>query len=680
MRRTLITILILSCSILFSIKIPYSDSILTSDKNHISKFVRITPADSLEIPLQTDVWIWHDKENLKLYFKAEINDKFVKGKIGKRDEWVECDFIRAQVITDINNYYAYMYCAFPLGNKYDGIRKSDLTIDYDWNSDYYYINDISDTHWTCIMTIPLKDLRFYGSPPYDWKIILTRYFKEEDDYYSIPFGTIDMGKDYFRTAYNISIDDEIEQNKNFRVTSYFIGKYDILEETESFDYDNIGVDFSYNLTTSTKMKLSINPDFTDTPMDVVEDNFNIRYTPSYSENRYFFIEDLDVFGVDDQLFYSRYIIQPQYAVKLTGNSENFSYGFLSARDKKVTDSGEVLNEDDLFNVLAFKPKWRNLSIQMTLLNRMNKNYHNEVLVINPVWEFIHNHSFWIETDLSLLNQNKTYTGYIFSAGYNGKRGFFDWSTSVEKCSKDYYADMGLVYRTDYLTTSGSIDYKKEVNNGVFNSLGSNIWFNRENDSNNNLFQQNGGFGFWSSFEQKFNLSGNINIGQEDHNNKIHNWSSININLSSWKYNLINYRISYGASKTLVYALDDLYNQNYYNIDFWGDLSTKLSYSIILQHTIYQNLPDDCGLDDNYLIGNLDLTIHFSNSLSLTNGFRFDNYENSYSTKHLGFFSNLQFEFKKNSNFYLGYKTASNEVGNEYLTAYEQAFMKISYTF
>ena len=40
--------------------------------------------------------------------------------------------------------------------------------------------------------------------------------------------------------------------------------------------------------------------------------------------------------------------------------------------------------DDIYNMLAFRPKWEDLSIQMTLLNRMNKDYHNEVFGQSPV--------------------------------------------------------------------------------------------------------------------------------------------------------------------------------------------------------------------------------------------------------------------------------------------------------
>ncbi len=678
MKKIFFTAVFFKLFLLTAFEIPFSETVLKSERNHLSNFVKIYPADSLIIPMKTDVWLWRDKENLKLYFEAEINDNFNKGKLAKRDEWVECDFMRVQIITDITDCYAYMFSIFPLGNKDDGIRQPDLNINSEWDSNYTYENNISDTIWSSSVTIPFKDLRFYGSPPYKWKIILTRYFQNEDEYYSIPFGTVDMGKDYFRTAYDITIKDDISNKKNYRITPYFTKKYDLRKK--SFGSENIGLDFSFNPASSAKMKISINPDFTDIPIDEVEDNFNVRYSPSYSENRYFFIEDLDVFGTENRLFYSRHIRQPQYAVKFTGNSKKFSYGFLSAMDKKITEGDELLNNDDFFNILAFKSKRQNLSVQITLLNRMNKNYHNEVFVLNPVWEFIPNNSIWFESDLSLIKKSNTKKGYFLSTGYNGKKGNIDWSASIYKCSKNYSADTGLLYRTDFSRFKGNINYKKEINNEILKSFGSNIRFNRNNESDNSLYRQDAGFGFWTSFKQKFNINADINSGQENFEGIIRNFNSIYISFSYWKYSLMNFQITYGINKTLVYSLNDIYRARDLNIRFWGDIGTKLSYNIFVQQNKYFDFPTESNADDQYRIINTDLTINFSNYFSLTNGLRYNDYESLYSSSYLGFFSNLRFEFKENCNIYLGYKTAQDEIEKEFITDYEQIFTKISYNF
>lgn len=684
MKKKIITlILIFAGTFLTAITIPYSQTELKTESNHLSEFVRISPDDAQEIPMQTDVWLWHDKENLFVLCEAEIDENFEKGKLGNDDEWVDCDFFRIQIITDITNYYAYMFCSFPLGNHYDGIRKSDMNMDTSWNSNYISENFISEKLWKSLMKIPLNDLRFFGNPPYKWKIILTRYFQKEDEFYSFPYGTYKMGKDYYRTAYDVTINEELSKNKNYRITPYFIKKYDLIEETDSFDPENIGLDFSYNPGTATKAKISINPDFSDIPMDSAEDNFNVRYAPHFEENRFFFIEDLDVFGVGSNLFYSRHIMQPHYAVKLTGNSENISYGFLSAMDKEVSEESEILNDDDIYNLLAFKPKWEDISIQMTLLNRMNKDYHNEVLVINPRWEFMKNQSVWGEIDFSLKDDVdiEMNDGYTVSCGYNGEKGDFDWSTSAYKSSKNYSADMGRVFQTDLTSLNANIRQNSEPNGKIIKKFGSGIWLHKAiMNIDKKLLEQNGGLNFWMNSSYKTNFSFNANIGQESFNDSIYTWDNIYAGLGCWKISWLSARINYSTGRSLVYDLSEIYNKDYINLSLWGNIGSNLSYNIYTQRQRYFGFPTDCEMDNEYWLGNADLTINFSNKLSLTNGLRYNNYESDSQTAYLGFFSNLRYEFRDNSNMYLGYKTAQDEIEQEFITDYKQAYMKVSYTF
>ena len=115
-------------------------------------------------------------------------------------------------------------------------------------------------------------------------------------------------------------------------------------------------------------------------------------------------------GVDDNLFHSRHIVQPKYALKFTSNAENYSFGVLSTMDKlievtytivdedsSVTEKTEIINPDDIYNIIAYQPIWQNFRCQFTLMSRMNedyydklletikKNYHNEVLHLEPTW-------------------------------------------------------------------------------------------------------------------------------------------------------------------------------------------------------------------------------------------------------------------------------------------------------
>ncbi len=590
-------------------------------------------------------------------------------------------------ITDVKNYYAYMFYAFPLGSKYDGIRNSNLNIDSGWNSTYEYENDISNNLWKCLMTIPVKDLRFYGKSPYNWKIILTRHIYKDDYYYSVPYGTTKMKKDYFRKAKDITIKEEITKSRNYRFRPYTIINYDAMDKDISFDWDNVGLDFSFNPSFSTKVKLSINPDFSDVPMDTEQDIYNMRFAPTYQENRYFFIEDLDVFGVggngsSEKVFYSRHIMQPIYAFKITGNTAHYSYGFLSAFDKKVTTDGEVTNPDDLYNMIAYKQKGENFNTQFTLLNRMNKDYHNEVLHIQPNWEFIKNHSLWANVNLSLRRkENDIEKGYYGLFGYNGQKGDIGWSTCFAKVSKNYAPDMGWINVTDLYAYNLNAWQNSEPNKKFLKEYGWSFWLHKAaKNKSNDLLEQNGGINFWFNTPQNINCWTNFNMGKEGYENKIYDWYNFSIAGKWYKLEEFGFMVGGGSGKTLIYSLSETHRKAYLDLNCWGNISRYFSYNISATLKKYFDLPTDADLDDEYWIGNAGFNINLSNNLSFTNGLRFNNYEYENRTMHLGFFSNFRWEFKPDCNLYLGYKTASNEIDQKLKSDYKQTYMKISYTF
>jgi hypothetical protein len=492
-----------------------------------------------------------------------------------------------------------------------------------------------------------------------------------------------MGKDYFRKAIDVEINEVIPKNKNYRITPYFVKKYDLINKTDSFDPDNIGLDFSYNPTSATRVKVSLNPDYSDVPMDDVSNDFNIRYAPSFEENRYFFTEDLDVFGVSDNLFYSRNIMQPQIAVKITGNTEKYTYGIFTAMDKEVSEEGEILNSDDIYNMIAFKPKWRDLSIQTTLLNRMNKDYHNEVLVINPSWEFVKDHTIWGEFDFSLkkLPDSNAVKGAGLYLGDNGSYSDFEWSLTSSYLSKDYAVDMGELYETDYSSLNGFFSQRSEPDGRIIKDYGSSIWGHKTLSNEDwKLMYQNIGANIWADLPLKTNPSLSASVGQDEYNGSVFTWDSYTAGLGcsyiSWLYLYSSYNIGH----SLVYRLEDTYKGDNITLTFSGDISRYFSYEMNANRIRYFGFPSDSGMDTEYSLLNADVTINFSNTLSSTNGLRFNDYETSYSSANVGFFTNLRYEFKDNCNLFLGYKTSQDEIEQSYVVDYREAYMKVSYTF
>ncbi len=684
-------LIILISSFCYGLNVPYSEKPFYSEQNQISNFLCSIPPDSSKIPLETNCWIWHDNDNLYFSWEAETDENFMVGKYSPNDVSAQADQLCVQIITDQINYYAYGFIAYPLENRSDFVRSTSHALDYDWNSTYEYSSTNLNSKWIVVMKIPLKDLRFNGKPPYNWKIILSRYAKIDDKLYTTPFLTTQMGKDYFRKAIDITINKDIRRNRNFYLRPFSIVKFDLLENETKFDHENFGLDLSVKPTSSSKLKFTYNPDFSDVPIDDEINDFNSKYASFYTENRYFFIRDFNALGVSSTTFYSRQIVQPDYAVKFTGRSGNLTYGVLSSKVKQVADEdGIIIDSKDIYNIIAMKPSTENFSFQFTLLNRMNKDYHNEVLHLNPNWEFQKDQYLWFDMNISTKNtpENGTSNGYFGIAGYDYKNDDFNFTLSAIQMSKDYAVDMGKIYEDDYYGWNLNSSLIREFKNDHLRSITSNINVSEEIDNHTSDLLER-----YAHFDLNLNSNYHLNFEldcvsvKELWSEKYFNKYQVSLQTTWTKPKLFSAFIGVNYVNYIIYRLHDDYQGRYLQLGLRGIIYKYMSYTITADNMVYFNVPDVDIIDDNYWLANMDISLSLSNNLDLTSGIRFNNYEaadydnlDNIFSQHIGLFSNLRWQFKKSSYIYLGYNSANDKINevNEY--SHQQAYLKISYSF
>jgi hypothetical protein len=376
---------LLACclTICLAFVVPVSEVPVLTDANLITGLLRVDPDDKEPEKLQTKCWLWQDGDDLLAYFECEIDSSFYPGPVGMRDNVSAADYVRVQLITIPDAFYAYYYAVYPSGNMLDAVRNSELSVDKNWNSHYTIENTYDDKYWRVTMRIPLGELRFQQKLPYRWKIIITRNHKNAEVVYSYPFLTTDMKKDYFLKAQDIELTHPIKRSLDISFRPYFVKSYDLIKKTGSFDPDHIGMDIAFNPAQRTRIKLSVNPDFSDVPPDNASDNYNSKYPPYLFENRFFFTEDIDVFGLDREIFYSRRIGKPNLAFKITSSSKSFNWGALGAFDRDAR-ANDMLN---YYQVLAINPAWRTVKLSNAILTRSNEAYYNHAYNGNYHWQF-----------------------------------------------------------------------------------------------------------------------------------------------------------------------------------------------------------------------------------------------------------------------------------------------------
>lgn len=667
----------------YAFEVPYSDTPIYSEQNKISNFLSSNPPDSSKISLETNCWIWHDNNNLFFSWETETNKDFMIGKYSPNDVSAQADQLCVQIITDQINHYAYGFIAYPLENKSDFIRSTSHSLDYDWNSSYDYTSTNIDSKWKVLMKIPFKDLRFSGKLPYNWKIILQRYLLKDDRFYTSPYVTTQMGKDYFRRGIDITVNHEIGKNRNFYLRPFSIVKSDLKDNDTKFNLSNFGLDLSLKPSTASQLKFTYNPDFSDVPIDDEVNNFNSKYASFYAENRYFFIKDLNALGANSTLFYSRQIAQPEFALKYTGKTKNLTYGILSTKVKQVTLGNLIVDSDDIYNIVAVKPSIDNFDFQITLLNRMNEDYHNEVLHLNPNWEFKKDQNFWLDLNLSnrdsiKIDQKKGYSG---TAGYDYRNSEFSFSLSATQMSKSYTVDMGKIYEDDFYGWNFNSSLYKEFKSAKLRSVTSSINISEEIDNHTSKLLER-----YAHFDLSMNSNYYLDFEldcvsvKELYNDEYFNKYQISFQTTWKKPKLFKMFLGFNYVNYIIYTLGNDFDGYYIQLGISGIIYKYISYSLTADKMVYFNIPEVDNVDDNYWLANFDISVSPSNKLDLTSGIRYNNYEYYDYSQHIGLFSNLRWQFRKRSYLYVGYNSAQDKINSINEFDHQQTYVKISYSF
>jgi hypothetical protein len=672
-------ILMAGFCLLNAMEIPFSTVPIKTDANLITNLVRIDPDDRKPETLPTQAWLWYDEDNLYVLAEGRIDSTFSEGLFAQRDADSKGDYLFLHLITNPKTKYSYHYSATPNGVLAEGTKDINLGSSYDWNSSYSYKTEHNDTLWTVVFKLPFKDMRFSRNPPYKWEIRLSRFHEKSREYYAFPYYKDGDEKDFFDKTLSVTLTHAIKGKRDWKFRPYFVKSYDLVNRESTFDPENVGLDVSSNPSTRTKLKMAFNPDFTDVPPDDASNIYNEKNPPYYSENRFFFIEDIDAFGVSEDFFYTRNIVQPQLAVKFTGNTNTLNYGYLGAWDKKITEDGELLNPDDFYQLMAINYKQTKYLFHSAIGSRMNRDYFNHFLQGDWDWEFIPNlhvgtfHTYTMKHGDAYsedIEENKE--GLYQKVYLNMTPGNWDISANYQNLQKDVTLDMGYLYETGLEGYSGNVSWSMRPREKYLRSASVSLdggYYNRL-EPNRPFNSASGSALAMASFLPKYTLLGMCHINREEYLGKIHNtWNaSFSPSLSRWPG--FNPALAFTTGKTIIWSLNETSDFYTFRANASGRAGHGLSWSVVGYHYQYDYdrvnfiyTPTDTitiRLDDSYQIANAYLYYDFSNRMTIRNGLGISTYKTGSRYSNLTFYSNFRYEFNKDWFLYLGYKTGQSQ--------------------
>ena len=298
-------------------------------------------------------------------------------------------------------------------------------------------------------------------------------------------------------------------NSKFAVTPSITGNYqeDVLNNIDETTFKP-SIDVQYNVTSSLKLDVTINPDFSQIDVDQQVTNLT-RFSVFFPERRNFFLENADLFsnlGVDGvNPFYSRRIganSDIQFGLKLSGNvSAKTRLGVLNAQTDQDND---IVSQN--FGALVVEHQLsKNFTTTGYVINRQETDKfkfegdYNRVTGVNLNYKSDNNKWIGLANFGKSFNDGISKNDSFYNAGiwYN-KRGL-EWNVGIKNVGENFITDVGfvprlnnydaindIVVREGYTQTTAGIEYQKFYENSK--SLNS---FRILNYNNNTYFDEEG---------------------------------------------------------------------------------------------------------------------------------------------------------------------------------------------
>lgn len=439
-------------------------------------------------PFKEKHYLFYDSQNLYYTVIAEIDSSFSRGIETVRDGDTVSDKIYLHLITQPESHIAYVYVFSPLECKEDYTTDFNFRSNKNWNSGYQYRSEIHGNLWYIEATIPFNDLRYSGTSPYKFSLMFRRTHYKSMSAFRYPYVDSKMGLEYFTSFYPITIDTHIEHQWTPRLVLHSTAVYDLQEEHGNNLADNTGLNFSIKPDQNSTARLTIQPDFSDTPLDSESNVYNSKYPPMIEENRRFFIEDYDLLAPRLDFWYSRKIISPLIALKYNRIQDNSALAVLALKDKNNRD---MIDSGDYWLAAGYSKNVGNHQVIFNAYTRGSEDWadYNSLgyliigvrpwrsIIINPEFSFSYDHK---------LGTDKIGTHGKLAIAWQGEH--LSLMGGSEFISRDFTARMGSINETDRANLTAQIGYQRYYENflnSVTSQLTMHTTYNLDFDINHN---------------------------------------------------------------------------------------------------------------------------------------------------------------------------------------------------
>jgi len=319
----------------------------------LTGFSEYSPADQRPSPDSTDVYVWYSRTAIYFGIRAYEPHGPVRATLADRDNISSGDNIEIRLDPYNERNRSLVFAVNPLGVQADGTTNEtggfipgsnvgpgqiDLSADFLWESKGH----VTPWGYEVEIRIPFSSLRYPNKSIEDWGIQIQRNVQHSG--YKETWTEARSGAASFANQAGTLVGmHDMHHGQviglNPELTNTVIGKPCCNSSLTGWKYTSkpqLGGNVRWAMGSNFVLNGTVKPDFSQVEADATQIAADARFALFYPEKRPFFVEGSDQFNVPNTLVYTRTIVQPNAAMKLTGKLGRTDVAVLSALDAAST--------------------------------------------------------------------------------------------------------------------------------------------------------------------------------------------------------------------------------------------------------------------------------------------------------------------------------------------------------
>ena len=353
-------------------------------------------------------------DNDAIYIAAYLYDKpeLIMKQVTSRDNFGQNDFFLVVLNPNNDAQNDTELVVFPTGTQADAIATPSNGEDFGWNAVWDSAVKIVDDGWIVEMKIPYAVLRFSNQEEPTWGLQFHRQFRQTREQYT--WNPLDITKGniglYHGELKGLKDIEPPTRLSFYPFASTLINTFD----GKTTDDYSLGLDVKYGISENFTLDMTLIPDFSQAGFDNRTLNLG-PFEQTFSEQRQFFTEGVDLFSKGNLFFSRRVGNRPSGDVTLNTNEEvtNFPNTVKVLNAAKVSGRTKKGLGIGVFNAITEKT---NAIIRDSITGAVREE------VVEPLSNYniiVLDQQFNGNSSISLINTNVTRSGHFRDANVTG---------------------------------------------------------------------------------------------------------------------------------------------------------------------------------------------------------------------------------------------------------------------